>query len=255
MINRRSFTALSATGMTAVVIGARMTSAQDAENEIQITNASFIPDIALVRDGTPVASPSVSATPEVALDLDDLHGYILGDPKAPNTLQLYSDYRCPHCRMFHTDFEPGLIEDFVLTGRMNIELFDFTVIGVTSFDALGDDTIESVQAAEASACAAEQGEYLAFRNWLFEGEPQTREGDFSDSNLIAAADDLGLDADQFAESLLNGVYEDGVIAMVAHGIERGVQGTPTMILNDGVTFYAPAEGYDSLKEMLEAELL
>lgn len=253
MINRRSLVALASTGIAVSATGTSIGFAQDAEGDLPLQNASFIRDLSASGGATPEASPA--ATPEIELDLDDLHGYILGDPDAPNTLRLYSDYRCPHCRVFHTDIEPGLIEDFVSPGRMNIEIFDFTVIGVPDFESLSDDSIESVQAAEATACAAEQDAYLAFREWLFEGESRTNDGDFSDDNLIAAAEELGLDVDQFAASLLDGVYENGVIAMVAHGLERGVRGTPTMILNDGEPFYVPGGGYDALKEQLEGELL
>lgn len=251
MINRRSLIALTSAGIAAGATGYRTGFAQD-DSELQVQNASFIRDLTDGASATPASTPDV--TPTAGLDLENLHGYILGDPDAPNTLQVYADYRCPHCRVFHTDIEPGLMEDFVSTGQMNIEIFDFTVIGVPDFDSLGDDTIESVQAAEAAACAAEQGEYLAFREWLYDGEPRTNDGDFSDDNLIGAADELGLDVDQFSASLVDGVYEEGIIAMVSHGIERGVQGTPTMILNDGEPFYVPEGGYDDLKKELESQL-
>lgn len=252
MLNRRLFTLISSAGIAAGLTGHRFALAQDDSTDLPFQNASFIRDLSELPAASPEATPG--ATPTVALDLEDLRGYILGDLDAPNSLQLYADYRCPHCRVFHTDIEPGLIEDFVATGLMNIEMFDFTVIGVPSFEELGDDSIESVQAAEATACAAEQDAYLAYRDWLYDGEPRTNDGDFSDDNLIGAAEELGLDVDQFAASLLGGVYEDGVIAMVAQGIERGVGGTPTMILNDGDPFHAPDGGYPALKELLESEL-
>lgn len=252
MINRRSFIALSSAGIATGITGYQTGFAQEGSSELPLQNASFIRDLAELTEASPEATPG--ATPTIELDLDDLRGYILGDPDAPNTLQLYSDYRCPYCRMFHTDIEPWIIEDFVTPGLINIELFDFTVIGVPSFEDLVDDTIESVQAAEATACAAEQGAYLAFRDWLFDGEPRTNDGDFSDDNLIGAAENLGLDTEQFATSLLDGVYESGVIAMVAHGIELGVRGTPTMILNNGNPFFVPENGYPGLKDLLESEI-
>lgn len=252
MINRRSLIALTSAGIAAGATGFRAGFAQNNAQELQVRNASFIRDLGSTGTATPEATPG--ATPSAGLDLEDLHGYILGDPQAPNTLQVYADYRCPHCRVFHRDIEPSLLEDFVSSGRMNIEVFDFTVIGVPDFDSLGDDSIESVQAAEAAACAAEQGEYLTFREWLYSGEERTNDGDFSDDNLIGAAEELGLDVEQFSESLLNGVYEEGIIAMVAHGIEHGVQGTPTMILNGGEPFFMPADGYEPLREQLESEL-
>lgn len=253
MINRRSIIAVTSTAAVAAAVGSHSGFAQENESaDLQVQNASFIRDLAESADATPASTPD--ATPSPGLALEELHGYILGDPEAPNTLQLYADYRCPHCRVFHTDIEPGLLEDFVSTGRMNIEVFDFTVIGVPDFDSLGDDSIESVQAAEAAASAAEQGAYLAYREWLYDGDPRTNDGDFSDENLIGAAEELDLDVDQFSTSLLDGVYEDGIIAMVSHGIEHGVQGTPTMILNSGEPFFVPNGGYDVLKEDIESRL-
>lgn len=245
MINRRTFVTVSAVGVTASALGTRRGAAQLADTGLPLQNASFI-----VSDGAATPSASPVATPEST----DLRGYILGDVDAPNTLQLYADYRCPHCRMLAAEVEPLLIEEYVKPGRLNIEFLDFAVIGVSSFDDLDDDSIESVQAAEAAACAAEQDSYLAFRDWLFVGPSRTSEGDFSDDNLISAAEALGLDVDMFKASLENGVYEQAIIDSVWLGIERGVQGTPAMILNGGEAFYAPENGFEGLKEMFDADL-
>ncbi len=252
MINRRSLVSVATVGVAATIGAKNIALAQESSEQLPLQNASFIRDQAEIDAGTPAATAVASPSPgEVE---EEFLGYIIGDPEAPNTLQVYADYRCPHCRVFHTDIEPGLISDFVQDGRMNIEIIDFTVIGVPSFDALGDDSIESVQAAEAAACAAEQDAYLNYREWLYDGEPTTNDGDFSDENLIGAAEELGLNVDQFSDALLNGVYEDSIIAVVTLGINNGVQGTPTMILNGGEPFYVPNNGYDGLKEIIEEQL-
>jgi protein-disulfide isomerase len=244
-MNRRQFVSVAAAASAASVAGLHTHAAQLTETGLPLQNASFI----LQSDAaTAVASPA--ATEESG----EVRGYILGDPNSPNTLQIYADYRCPHCRMFAKEIEPHIIEDFVKPGRMNIEFLDFTVIGVSSFDDLGDDSIESVQAAEAAACAAEQDGYLAYRDWLLDGPTRAGAGDFSDTNLIDAAEALDLNVDQFSTSLQEGVYEQGVIDSVWLGIERGVQGTPTMILNGGEPFYVPETGYEGLKTLLESEL-
>lgn len=245
MIHRRHFVSLAAAGTAASLAGIHTRAAQLTETGLPLQNATFI-----LASGaaTPVASPTAYR------EIGELRGYILGDPQSPNTLQIYADYRCPHCRMFSSEIEPRIIEDFVKPGTMNIEFLDFTVIGVSSFDDLGDDSIESVQAAEAAACAAEQDAYLLYRDWLFDGPSRTSEGDFSDTNLINAAEALDLNVDQFSKSLQEGVFEQGIIDSVWLGIERGVQGTPTMILNGGEPFYVPETGYDGLKTLLESEL-
>lgn len=252
MINRRSLVSVATVGVAATLGVKNIAVGQDSSEGIPLQNASFIRDQSEIEAGTPVAT--AIASPSVGEVEEEFQGYILGDPEAPNTLQIYADYRCPHCRVFHAEIEPGLINDFVQDGRMNIEIVDFTVIGVPSFEALGDDSIESVQAAEAAASAAEQGAYLDFREWLYSGEPVTNDGDFSDENLIGAAEELGLNIDQFSEALLGGVYEESIIAGVYYGITNDVQGTPTMILNGGDPFYVPDNGYDGLKEILEDQL-
>jgi len=252
MLNRRSFVSLTTAGIAGVAGANHLAMAQSDNETLPVQNASFIRDLSLQSGATPAATPQASPAPgEVT---EQLLGYILGDPDAANTLQVYADYRCPHCRVFHAEIEPSLIEDFVKPGRMNIEVIDFTVIGVPSFDALTDDSIESVQAAEAAACAAEQDMYLEYRAWLYDGPTSTQDGDFSDDNLIGAAESLGLDVDLFADALLTGVYEESIIAGVTLGIENGVQGTPTMILNGGDPFYVPNNGYEGLKELLEEGL-
>lgn len=245
MINRRTFVVATTTGTVTALSGIHLGYGQLEETALPLQNASFIvSDEAATAGGSPEASPEPS----------ELRGYILGDPDAPNTLQIYADYRCPHCRAFSQEIEPLLVEEYLQSGRMNLEFIDFTVIGVPSLDALGDDSIESVQAAEAAACAAEQDAYLAYRDWLFSGPSSTSDGDFSDKNLIAAAETLGLDVDRFAMSLGNGLYEQGIIDSVLAAIERGVQGTPAMILNGGEPFYVPQDGFGGLKTILDAEL-
>lgn len=242
MINRRNLLAASVVSAGFIASSSRSSFAQTPEATLQLTNATFV-DAAI--NGIDLA-PSGAG--------NDMRGYILGDPDAPNTLEIYSDYRCPHCRVFHNDMEGKLITDFVEQGVLNLELMDFTVVGVPSLEQLNIDVLESVQAAEAAACAAEQGAYMEYRAWLFEGGPQLQIGDLADSKLIMAALDMDLDVEKFIRSLATGKFEEGVIAMVHVGIDRSVQGTPTMMMNGGDPFYSPPEGYDALKKIIEDQL-
>lgn len=245
MINRRTLLTSSVATAGVALTAPRFAAANAQESELQVQNATFVDSPDQFGSADSMASP----TP-----VTDARGYILGDPDAPNTLQIYSDYRCPHCRVFYADIEASVIADFVETGKMNLELMDFTVVGVPALDQLHIDVLESVQAAEAAACAAEQDAYLEYRDWLFQGPPQLNAGDFADSALIKAALDMGLDLEMFVTSLASGKFEPGIIAMVHAGIASGVQGTPTMTMNNGEPFYMPSEGYDALKAILEDQL-
>jgi protein-disulfide isomerase len=48
-------------------------------------------------------------------------GIVLGDPKAPVTLQYFADLECPICKDFTLGALPSLIEHWVRTGKLKIE--------------------------------------------------------------------------------------------------------------------------------------
>lgn len=220
--------------------------AQDAPTDgLEVVNASTVRSDAATPAASPEASPAAGET---------LTGYLVGDPDAPVTLKIYADYQCPHCRNFATTIEPQLIADYVVTGKVRLEYLDFTVVGVPTIDALTDDSLESVQAAEAAMCAAEQDAYLPYRTALFAADVRPNSGALSDDNLIAIADGLGLDSARFTGCLENGTYEDAVIAFDYQAIDRGVEGTPSFSLNGSDPFFLPQNGYDGLKAILDAAI-
>jgi protein-disulfide isomerase len=42
----------------------------------------------------------------------------IGSPTAPITIELYSDFQCPHCKVLHDETLPSLINDYVNTGKV-----------------------------------------------------------------------------------------------------------------------------------------
>lgn len=254
MFNRRKFVGASAAGITTVLAGTRLVAAETTVFDLPFQNASFI-RTDLSATPVPVAVASPDATPMSPLDTPiEITGYLIGDPDAPHTLSLFADYRCPHCRRFHKDLEPTVLDEYVAAGKFNLELIDFTVVGIPSFEALSDDSMESVQAAEAAAAAAEQGEFLGYREWLYTGPDVLSGGDFSDENLIAGAVELGLDEEQFSATLTEGVYEQDVIDSFVLAVQLGVPGTPSMTFDRGEPFNVADGDLKGLKAILDEKL-
>jgi|SRR5579883_124554 protein-disulfide isomerase len=52
-------------------------------------------------------------------------GKVLGRPNAPIVLEVYSDFECPACKMFHEEMLPRLIREYVQTGRLAVISHEF----------------------------------------------------------------------------------------------------------------------------------
>lgn len=234
----------SVTVLTPIATGAQDASADPAYtyDHLHFTNPS-----AVQASGSSGGTPAPASTPTV----DGVGmGAMLGDPDAPVTLQIYADYQCPHCRVFHHEIEPRIVDDYVRGGKVRLEFIDFPVIGLDALDELSDDSKESVQAAEAAMCAAEQESYMPYREALYAGDLEPNSGALSDVNLVTVARELELDTGAFTECLSTGRYEEGIIAGSLAAFEMGVQGTPTMAI-DGEILPLTRDGYDGVRTALD----
>src|SRR5258708_5163194 len=52
-------------------------------------------------------------------------GKTMGSPTAPITMELYSDFMCPHCKHLHEDILPTIVADFVTTGKVYLIFREF----------------------------------------------------------------------------------------------------------------------------------
>jgi protein-disulfide isomerase len=49
----------------------------------------------------------------------------MGTPVAAITIDLYSDFQCPHCKLLHETWMGPLIRDYVLTGKVHLIQHEF----------------------------------------------------------------------------------------------------------------------------------
>jgi len=155
-----------------------------------------------------------------------------GPEDAPVTIIAFSDYRCPHCRRAEAVIEQLL------------ERYPSEVRFVHRHYPLNES---SRGAAEAAACAHEQGRFWEFHERLFASG-----GKFDAESLQRYASDAELDREAFRTCVEERRFQAVVEADRSDGREAGVTGTPAFFVN-GI----PVKGARPLEDfvaLIEREL-
>ncbi|RMD60219.1 DsbA family protein [Candidatus Parcubacteria bacterium] len=167
------------------------------------------------------ASPSPAAAGKsVQLPYRDV---ILGREDAPVTIVEYGDYQCFFCLQFFADTEAMLRDRYIQSGRVRMVFRDFAVLGP-----------ESVLAAEAAACAKDQGKFWAYHDLLYAAEGrdlQENSGTFTEDLFMTIAERLNLDVEKFRSCVQDRKYREEIQQEIRAAKAMGVQGTPTFFIN------------------------
>ena len=114
------------------------------------------------------------------------------------------------------------------------------------------------KAAEAGACAGEQGKFWEMHDTLFENQK-----DLNPESLVKYAEKIGVDMPKFKECLDSGKYADEIKKDMAEGQKAGVTGTPSSLLGWGqldgksvkaVKIVKGAQPYSIIKEAIDSLL-
>jgi protein-disulfide isomerase len=116
--------------------------------------------------------------------------------------------------------KPALLQQYVDTGEAQFVYKHSAFLGP-----------ESVWAAQAAECAADQGKFWEYHDLLFQRQKGENQGAFSKDNLIGFAQELGLDMTQFEPCLRDDKTLARVQADTEEGQQFGVRGTPTFFIN------------------------
>lgn len=142
------------------------------------------------------------------------------NPGLAKTVDVWEDPQCPVCKYFedaNNEYLDGLIREKKATVRFHVLSF------------LGD---ESVRAANASFCAADEGQYIDFHKALYRVQsPLENSGFWSNETLVAIGSKIGITSEKFAKCVNDGQKNDLVKANYDSMPKYGVQGTPTVFID------------------------
>lgn len=166
-----------------------------------------------------------------------------GNPEAKVTIVEFSEFQCPFCAQYATDTYKKIWEkygerifyiwrDFPLPFHQNAKL-----------------------AAQAAACAGNQGKFWQMHDELFANQAAWSELPDPKANFVASAQKLGLNEEDFSSC-----YEDNeeisarIEADIELGKRLGVSGTPTFFINGQRLVGAqPYEVFEGTIEQLLAQ--
>jgi protein-disulfide isomerase len=161
------------------------------------------------------------------------------------TLVIWGDFQCPFCGRFARLTEPRLIADYVDRAQLRIVYRDWVFIGV-----------ESVAAAVAARCAADQNRFWLFHDYLLWNQGAENAGGFSDERLDAMATAVGLDLTAFHLCTLDTSRIDAVKRETEAGTQAGIGMTPTLVVGGSSMPGAATsdEDYGRLRVVIDAAI-
>lgn len=171
------------------------------------------PDPPGTADRRGPASPATAESPDADRLLE---GPSLGAGDAPVVVVEFSDYACPYCRAFHAGTFPRLMDQYVEPGQVRWVVRDFPLTEIHP---------GAGRAAEAAACAAEQGRLREARSELYGSDPDLPAG-----RLLEVGRQVAPDAEAFEACFLERARRETVRRSRAAGEAAGVRGTPTFFV-------------------------
>jgi protein-disulfide isomerase len=157
-----------------------------------------------------------------------------GSSSAPVEIIEFSDFQCPFCLRAHATV------DEVLKNYGDKVRFVYRHYPLPNHP-------NARPAAEASACAAEQGQFWPYHDRLF-----AQQSKLSDADLRAHAVALGLDAAKFNACFDSHKFKSLVDNDLKDGEEAGVNGTPAFFINGRIL--SGAQPYDAFRRLIDDEL-
>jgi protein-disulfide isomerase len=149
----------------------------------------------------------------------DGYGIVL-NPTATPTIDIWVDYQCPACRAFEV-LNGGYINEIIAQKKAKVVFHPLTFIGA-----------ESIIAANAAACAADENKFVDMNLALFQNQASSENsGKWQGDAMLALGDSIGIKSDSFKECVREGNYVKWTRNVTDASASKNVNSTPTIRIN------------------------
>jgi protein-disulfide isomerase len=132
------------------------------------------------------------------------------------TIVEFTDFQCPFCAAYARETFGRIRDEYVKTGKVRYVSRDFPLEQLHPL---------AMKAAEAAACARDQGKYWELHDRFFADQNK-----LSVEDLPEQAAAISADAAALRQCLDKGKYTQRVVADIAEGKDLGLQGTPSFFV-------------------------
>ena len=149
----------------------------------------------------------------------DGYGIVL-NPTATPTIDIWVDYQCPACRTFEV-LNGGYLNEIIAQKKAKVVFHPLTFIGA-----------ESIIAANAAACAADENKFVDMNLALFQNQASSENsGKWQGDAMLALGDSIGIKSDSFKECVREGNYVKWTRNVTDASASKNVNSTPTIRIN------------------------
>lgn len=149
-------------------------------------------------------------------------------------VEIYEDFQCPVCAQF-TQLNGPYIESLIAEKKATVVYHTLSFLGP-----------ESVNAANAAACSADEGKFLEFHRLLMMNQKQENSGAWDNTFLASLGQTAGITTQKFSSCVNKGDYVGWVSNVAAAGAKANVNSTPTIFIN-GKEIDRNGEYFDAAK--------
>ena len=170
-----------------------------------------------------VLSKNKPVSQAIPATVSEADGYAITfntEDKTLPVVDVYEDFQCPICQQFEA-LNGKYITSLITEKKAAVKFH------VLSF--IGD---ESVRAANAAACANDEGKFVDLHLGLYANQPGSENsGAWTNDRLIAIAKAQGISGSTFENCVKDLKYQGWVSKVAEAGSKSGVNSTPTVFVN------------------------
>lgn len=217
-------------GLVIGVVGYDRLSEQNRTSTEALINKAVATAVAAI----PSADTAAVVDPNKRYTVTTANQPALGPADAPVVIVEFADFHCSYCKRFNDQTITPLLETY--GDQVQFVYRDFPILGP-----------DSLSAALAASCAADQNAFWQFHDNLFANQSSLTRDAF-----VQYATNLNLDVDTFTQCYDNQTHQAEVVQDYNEGQSLGVGGTPTFFINGKML--VGAQPIEQFAAIIDAEL-